>query len=116
MTLVDMVCAAFPPRKGVLMSDAKMFQAEVTQYMRPNGTQKPFNIELPKELEAAYDEMRAAGCRFEAEVLMTSEVSVTVSNGEMDVDIQIIPNGPKVPEALCKMLKNRAWEQYVRGR
>lgn len=88
----------------------KTFVAEVVQYMRPHGRKELKQTTLPEEYKPAYDAMRAAGFHLTAEELMTMEVSLTVSNDKMDADIEIVPNGPKVPDAICKMLARKAWE------
>ena len=77
------------------MSD--IYEVDVMQFLMPNGRQVPCKTDLPIETQAAYQDMLAHGCRFEAEMLTTGQVSVTISNGEEDVDISVTVNGPEVP-------------------
>ena len=86
------------------------FEAQVVQFMRPSGRQNPTSTMLSDEVLPIYREMQAAGCRFEAEVLRTGQVSVTISDDEADRDIEIVANGPGVQDAMEKMLKRRRWE------
>lgn len=53
--------------------------------------------------------MKVSGCRFEAEVLSTREVSITISDSEEDLDIAIVKNGPEVKAAMEEMLKRGSW-------
>lgn len=86
------------------------FEAQVMQFMRPDGRRNPTSTMLSDEVLTHYKEMQSAGCRFEAEVLLTGQVSVTISDNEEDMDIEIVPNGPKVQDALEKMLKRKLWK------
>lgn len=82
---------------------------DIIQFMKPNGNQKATTAELPDEFVKNYTEMRDACCRFEAEVLRTDEVSITISNKTRDVDIEVVENGPAVQAAMIKMLERRLW-------
>jgi hypothetical protein len=55
--------------------------------------------------------MIAAHCRLEAEVLINGVVSMTVSNWENDLDMELHPNGPGLQEAIARMINRRAWEK-----
>jgi hypothetical protein len=48
-----------------------------------------------------------AGLRCEAEVLATGEVSLTIHdpNIEEDIAIEIVSNGPDVPEAVARLIE-----------
>lgn len=87
------------------------FEAQLTQFMRPNGTSKSVTTTLPIEVEPLYKSMLAAGCRLEAEVLRTDEVSVTVSNvvSEVDIDFLVTRNGPDVISGIVAMLRRESW-------
>lgn len=65
------------------------FSAAVTLFLRPNGQQSHAITELPIEHLPAYLDMQLHGCRFESKVLQT-EVSVTISDGEQDLDIRVV--------------------------
>lgn len=88
------------------------FTVEVLQYLMPDGRTRPETTELPIAVKPLYNAMVASGHRFEAEMLSTGEVSVTIfcPASDEDVDIEVVPNGPEVQEALAKMLENRMWE------
>ena len=81
-------------------------EVDVIQFMRPSGRQDPTSTILPWDLQQECDAMRLAGCRFEAEVLTTGEVSVTIfdTHEEIDIAIAVIPNGPGVQPAMARML------------
>lgn len=64
---------------------------------------------MPDELHEAYTDMIASGCRLEAEVLSTGEVSVTVTNDDADVDIRVTRNDDSVVEALKTMIQIQRW-------
>lgn len=69
----------------------------VTQFTRPYRRAVEYVCELPYALEAEFRAMEQSGCRFEAEVLTTGEVSITITNEEEDVDIRIIPKSRNAP-------------------
>lgn len=83
------------------------FEAELTQYILPNGRVATVKAILPAEVENKYREMMSDGNRLEAEVLQTGDVSVTIfdSTEQEDIDIAIIPNGPGVKLALIELLR-----------
>ena len=91
-------------------------KAVVTQYLRPNGQKQTVETTLPDEVLNLYNEMIAADCRFEAEVLTTEQVSTSITSmhgdeGEpMDIDSRITPNGPEVQQGMIAMLKAKRWE------
>jgi hypothetical protein len=77
--------------------------------MMPNGREVRSSTELPMDSHAAYLEMQKHGCRFEAEMLTTGQVSVTISDGKGDVDIEVSPNGPEVQKGMVAMLNRGRW-------
>ncbi len=95
------------------MTTQAAYEVEVIQYLRPDGRNKKVTTELPIETESLYQDMLSTNCRFESEVLMTGEISVSISNEEGDLDIEIITNGPEVQESMVTMLKRQKWrEEY----
>ena len=92
------------------------FEADVVQFLRPNRMRHDMKVSLPIELEGNYREMLGAGFRFEAEVLVTDQVSVTISTSCArtedcgDIDISLTVNGPGVIEGMARMLRNKRWE------
>ena len=87
------------------------FEAQVMQFMRPDGRRNPTSTMLSDEVLPQYREMQSAGFRFESEVLRTGQVSVAISGDEDDADSEIVANGPKVRDAMEKMLKRKRWER-----
>lgn len=79
---------------------------EFTQYLRPNGRRKPITINRSIEVEERAERLIMAGLRFEAEVLTTGEVSLTVfdQDSEEDVAIELTPNGDHVGAAVDKLV------------
>jgi hypothetical protein len=77
-----------------------------TQYLMPNGERRSIEIKRPEDIyEKAMDIIKAGHC-FEAEMLRTGEISLTIFNvaEEEDVDIEVIANGPEVPLAVDRMV------------
>ena len=85
-------------------------KVDVVQYLRPSGTQRSTTtmLDIPSYL---YEQMRKHECRFEAEILITGEVSLTISDTEQDLDIEIVSNGPEVQKAMERMLHRQAWSK-----
>lgn len=77
----------------------------VTQFKMPDGRAVQTGTDLPDELQPHYDEMRRRGWRFEAEMLSTGDVSITIADDETDQDIRIVANGPGVQDAMVEMLR-----------
>jgi hypothetical protein len=90
---------------------AEAFTADVTQFLRPNGRQRQTTTDLPVTCAENYKQMLAHGCRLEAEVLNTDEVSVTISTGESDLDVIIHSNGLGLQEAIADMINRKAWDK-----
>lgn len=87
----------------------KTFEANLTQFIRPDARQVAVACDLPIEVEPLYQQMLNDGCRLECEVLRTGEVSVTVSDGDNDIDFSITPNTPLVHNGIVDMLKRQSW-------
>ena len=90
-------------------------EVHITQYMRPSGRKMDVTAVIEDEFKPIYDQMMKAGYRFEAEVLRTNEVSITIAglveNEMMDIDIEIIPQGQTAEKTLELMLKRAAWNE-----
>jgi len=84
---------------------------EVVQYLRSNGRKVIQTTELEGDLKSNYDDMRNHNCQFEAEVLRSGEVSLTIwdRKKEKDIDIILAVNSVDVQEALKCMLKKKNW-------
>ncbi len=78
---------------------------EFTQYLMPDGAQKKIHIARPEAIETKAREIMSKGFRFEAEMLTTGEISLTISDGEEDLDIEVVSNGPDVPVAVDRMVE-----------
>lgn len=91
-----------------------MITAEFTQYLRPNGTPKPVTINIADDLSGHLDAIGKVGARLECEVLTTGEVSLTIFDPELeqDFDIELVPNGPGVPDAVDRLIRRFTQEQY----
>lgn len=87
-----------------------------TQFLRPHGRSKPVVIERPKRIAEKADRVRLAGLSFEVEELLTGEVSLTVADRSEGVDlfIEVVPNGPEVPEAVDRLV-NDAYDSLERS-
>ena len=84
-------------------------EVKVKQYLMPNGRVRECTTKISDNVKDLYEEMLQSGCWFEAEMLTTGEISVTISDGEEDIDIRVINNGPEVQNALVEMLKGALW-------
>ncbi|KKM98521.1 hypothetical protein LCGC14_1157110 [marine sediment metagenome] len=94
-----------------IINDNEFYTVKVTQYLLPDGRQKQITTELLKISEKDYLDMLKAGCYFEIEMLRTGLISITITKDEVDIDIEVIPNGSEVQEAMVKMLARRVWEE-----
>jgi hypothetical protein len=77
-----------------------------TQYLLPDGRKRDVTIVRPKEIYDKAMDIVKAGHRFEAEVLTTGMVSLTIFNlqKQEDVAIKVVSNGPEVQEAIDRMI------------
>lgn len=76
----------------------------VTQYLFPHGRQREESIKRPREIADLAFKCIDAGMRFEAEVLTTGHVSLTVvgedaDGEECDLAVRVCQNGPAVVDA-----------------
>ena len=85
------------------------YEAYVTQFLLPNGRQRQMKINLDIQTKALYDDMDLHEFRFEAEVLSTGLVHISVSDAEGDVDAIVVSNGPEIQEGMEQMLRNQRW-------
>lgn len=77
-----------------------------TQYLRPDGRKRVVSIERPASVVEAAHKLIKAGYRFECEELSTGHASLTVvdPDDEGDIAIQVVPNGPAVPDAVDRLV------------
>lgn len=95
-----------PPRQN------ERFQVPVIQFLMPHGERRETSTNLPVSCRELFNDMTRAGCRFEAEMLTTLQVSITISNpqDEEDIDISVTLNGPDVQAGMIAMLERQLWE------
>lgn len=81
-----------------------------TQYLLPRGERREGGFEVAADVFAKAQTIIDAGHRFEAEILTTGHVSLTIHNveAEEDVAIELVPNGPGVREAVCRLVEGFA--------
>ena len=82
----------------------------ITQYLMPDGRKRETGIVRPAAIAAQAQRCLEAGMRFEAEVLSTGHVSLTVvgedeDGEEGDLAIEVVENGPAVPEAFDRLVQ-----------
>jgi len=81
-----------------------------TEYVLPHGRRQMGGFQRPDEVADKASAIRKAGYRFEAEVLSTGHVSLTIVgccprvSEESDVAIEIAMNGPEVTKAVDRMI------------
>jgi len=63
---------------------------EFTEFVLPNGRQRPKTFRRSEEVERAASQLVAAGHRLEMEVLRTGQTSLTVEDGEGDETLAIV--------------------------
>jgi hypothetical protein len=77
-----------------------------TQFVRPDGHPREVSIDRPQEVADKAKEIEDRGYCLESEVLMSGQVSLTIfdPDDERDLAIELVPNGPEVPEAVDKLI------------
>lgn len=76
-----------------------------TQYLMPRGERHPVWIRRPDDVQEQARAVIEAGFAFECEMLSDyRSVSLTVSDGEDDVEIEVCANGPDVPNAVDRLV------------
>jgi hypothetical protein len=92
------------------MKESLLPSIPFTQFILPNGRQEATSISVddPDVAKMATEILETGRYRFECEVLMTGEVSVTCADREeeIDISIEICRNGPEVPAAVAKMVRD----------
>ena len=81
------------------------FEAEMTQFLRPDGREKQVRGPLPLRAKEAYDEMLQRGYRLETEVIPGNELYVSISDDEGDLDNLVEHNGPNISAHIADMLE-----------
>jgi hypothetical protein len=83
------------------------FPAKFTQFLMPDGDQKAIEIDMPDGVREQYDAIHAADCRLTTEMLRTEAIAIYITDREAEDDFfcKVIPNGPEVPKAIEKMIR-----------
>lgn len=83
-----------------------------TQYLRPDGRKRQVEIDMEPETETLARKFIDAGGWFEVEELSTGHASLTacayVNDEPQDIDIEVVPNGPAVPDAVDRLVRRVA--------
>ena len=79
-----------------------------TQYLRPNGRTTEVSIDRPSEISDLAQRIIDAGFRFECEELTTGHASLTIAGPEGDEDIELVMNGPGIPDAVDNLVRRFA--------
>lgn len=78
-----------------------------TQYLRPDGRRADVSIAVSPAIAERARKIAARGLAFECEVLMTGQISLTVTDPEEgDLDIRVTNNGPGVRDAVEDLIMN----------
>ena len=87
--------------------DSLRLEIPFTQYLLPDGRTRPMRVPVVGDIAEKADKILKHGWRFEAEILTTGQVSLTVFDGEEDenVAIEIIKNGPLVTKAVDRLVE-----------
>lgn len=79
-----------------------------TQYLRPDGRKVSVSIERPENIATKAQSIIDRGLRFECEQLIDGSISLTISDDNGDIDIEVVPNGPEVPPAVDRLVLRNA--------
>lgn len=81
-----------------------MPEIEFTQFIQPDGRREQVRIDMPEHVSEKADQIAAAGYEFQCEILNGGLCSFTITDDDLDWDIELCPNGPGVKEAIEKMI------------
>lgn len=81
----------------------------VTEYVRPNGRKVHHQFKVDDSCQKDYDSMNDAGCCLEAEVLLTGQISLTVTSEASDVDILVFHRSEVFADRVKEILSRRKW-------
>jgi len=96
----------------------KMDTIRFTQYLRPDGRQRTVYFECDNpEVTAKAKDIERRGFIFECEELMNGMVSLTINDlhEEEDLAMELVMNGPGVPGAVEKLVKEFHAEMTEKG-
>lgn len=103
-------------------------KAEIIQFLRPNGIQKPGTMELPDDCAAGYSAIAQTGCRLTAEVIpaYSSPIAMEGTDNKIDqvsfciehpvlgdVSLALVVNQPEETiKALANMVRNFSVQKF----
>lgn len=76
-----------------------------TQFVLPDGRRRRVFIDRPEHIEEAAEAIMAQGYRFEIEVLTTGHVSMTVTDDDGDLCVEVVPNDHRVSPAVDRLVE-----------
>lgn len=81
-----------------------MTEIPFTQYLRPDGQRADVTIDRPPQIAELAQRIMASGFCFECEHLTTGHASLTIAGPEGDEAIELVVNGPGVPDAVDRLV------------
>lgn len=82
-----------------------MASVEFRRFVRPHGRSEEDYIDLPDEVAALADELKAQGWQFEIEILRTGQVNADVCDRDEQLASHLGPNNETVPPSLEAMIR-----------
>lgn len=78
-----------------------------TQFLRPNGTPVPVEVDMPEDVEKMAHQLIDSGYKFEIEQLTTGEVHMDCSKpgAEAPIALELCQNGPSVIDAIDRLVR-----------
>jgi hypothetical protein len=76
----------------------------LTQFLRPDGQQKPVTCEVSDSLKANYEAIRENGMRLTCEELSSGMVSLALEHRDGDFLIEVCENAPHLPKLTLEKL------------
>lgn len=75
-----------------------------TEYVLPRGEKRDMHVKRPFAITQKAKHILGLGYKFEAEILTTGQVSLTIAGKNTDVGIEICNNGPEVLDAVDRLI------------
>lgn len=75
-----------------------------TEYVLPRGEKRDMHVKRPFAITQKAKHILGLGYKFEAEILTTGQVSLTIAGKNTDVGIVICRNGPEVLDAVDRLI------------
>jgi len=89
------------------------YEIPFTQYLLPDGRKRSMSFAVKGESARKAMQIVDAGLLFEAEILTTGEVSLTVHDPDLEEDIAIVvvPNGPGMTDAVESLIEQATTQE-----